>query len=109
MFEILRAVSTAGTALALLLFAGITLGGSAVAFAVSTPLFVIFSPILVPATIATTVLASGFTASGSSAATALSILMWLYRKYTGKEPPKIPGLTPGAPKSKPADSGNKWE
>ncbi|ESQ40690.1 hypothetical protein EUTSA_v10015089mg [Eutrema salsugineum] len=105
MFEIIQAGFTAGAALALLLFAGITLGGSAVGLAVSTPLFVIFSPILVPATIATTLLATGFTASGSFGATALSIFMWLYKRYTGKEPPKIPGLTPPAPASKPAGSG----
>ncbi|CAA7026937.1 unnamed protein product [Microthlaspi erraticum] len=97
MFEILQAISTAGTALALLIFAGITLGGAAVAFVVSTPLFVIFSPILVPATIATTVLATGFTASGSLGAMAMTIFMWLYKRYTGKDPPKIPGLTPKNP------------
>nr|AAQ56112.1 pollen specific glycine-rich protein GRP19 [Boechera stricta] len=94
MFEIVQAVFAAGGALALLTFAGITLGGSVVAFVISTPLFVIFSPVLVPATIATTLLATGFTASGSLGSTAISILMWLYKKRTGKDPPKIPGLTP---------------
>ncbi|ESQ40691.1 hypothetical protein EUTSA_v10015090mg [Eutrema salsugineum] len=103
MFEIIQAVFTAGAALALLVFAGITLGGSAVALAVSTPLFVIFSPILVPATIATTLLATGFTASGSLGAMAMTIFMWLYKRYTGKDPPKIPGLTP----SNPAAAGKK--
>lgn len=39
----------------------------------------------------------------------LQLFITVYRKYTGKEPPKIPGLTPGAPKSKPVDSGGKTE
>ncbi|EOA22918.1 hypothetical protein CARUB_v10003652mg [Capsella rubella] len=102
MFEIVQAVFAAAAALALMTFAGITLGGSVVALVVSTPLFVIFSPVLVPATIATTLLASGFTASGSFGATALTILAWLYKKRTGKDLPKIPGLTPP---SSPASSG----
>ncbi|KAH0864098.1 hypothetical protein HID58_081309, partial [Brassica napus] len=47
-----------------LAFAGLTLAVSAVALVVSAPLFIIFSPILVPATIATTLLATG-TAEGT--------------------------------------------
>nr|AAK83833.1 glycine-rich protein GRP19 [Arabidopsis thaliana] len=105
MFEIIQAVFSAGVALALLTFAGITLGGSVVACIISTPLLVIFSPVLVPATIATTLLASGFTASGSFGATAFTILSWLYKKRTGRDLPKIPGLTPPAPASNPAGSG----
>ncbi|KAG7549884.1 Oleosin [Arabidopsis thaliana x Arabidopsis arenosa] len=106
MFEIIQAVFAAGAALALLTFSAITLGGSVVAFVISTPLFVVFSPVLVPATIATTLLASGFTASGSFGATAFSILAWIYKRRTGRDLPKIPGLTPpAAPASNPAGSG----
>ena len=79
MFEIIQAAITGGAALALLVLAGITLGGSAVGLAVTTPLFVIFSPILVPATIATALLAMGFTASGSIGAMAITIFMWLFK------------------------------
>ncbi|KAL1196805.1 Tapetal oleosin GRP-19 [Cardamine amara subsp. amara] len=105
MFEIIQAVFAGGAALALFTFAGITLGGSAVAFAICTPLFIIFSPVLVPATIATTLLATGLTAAGSLGAMAFTIVMWLIKQYTGKDPPKIPGLKPKTPKSKPTSSG----
>ncbi|KAF8118725.1 hypothetical protein N665_0002s0039 [Sinapis alba] len=97
MFEIFQAAITAGAALALMVLAGITLGGSAVGLAVTTPLFVIFSPILVPATIATALLATGFTASGSIGAMAITVFMWLFKKVTGKNPPKVPGVTPKNP------------
>ncbi|CAH8388083.1 unnamed protein product [Eruca vesicaria subsp. sativa] len=97
MFAIIQAVITAWAALTLLVLAGITLGGSAVALAVTTPLFIIFSPILVPAAIATTFLATGFTASGSIGAMAITVFMWLFKKITGKNPPKIPGITPKNP------------
>ncbi|CAN8237027.1 unnamed protein product [Cochlearia groenlandica] len=79
LIEIIRSFLAGVTAVALLAFSCVTLGGSAVGLAVTTPLFVIFSPVLVPATIAATVLASGFTASGSIGAIAIKILMWLYQ------------------------------
>lgn len=79
MFEIIQAAITGGAALALLVLAGITLGGSAVGLAVTTPLFVIFSPILVPATIATTLLTTGFTTSGGLGMVALRIFWKLFK------------------------------
>nr|AAQ56114.1 pollen specific glycine-rich protein GRP20 [Boechera stricta] len=96
----------------LLLLAGLSLTGTALALVASMPLFLLFSPVLVPAGITTTVLASGLMAGGTSGVTALNIIMWLYKQFTGKDPPKIPGLTPAGgaasakkPAAKPAASG----
>ncbi|CAA0401280.1 Oleosin [Arabidopsis suecica] len=104
-------------AICLLLLAGISLTGTAVALFASMPLFLVFSPVLVPAGIATTILASGLMAGGTSGVSGLTILMWLYKKYTGRDfPIKIPGAAaaggaapaapaapaPAAPAAKPA-------
>nr|AAR15482.1 pollen coat oleosin-glycine rich protein [Olimarabidopsis pumila] len=78
----------------LLLLAGLSLTGTAVAFIASMPLFLVFSPVLVPAGITTTVLASGLMAGGTSGMTGLTIFMWLYKRFTGRDPPSIPGLIP---------------
>jgi len=66
-------------AICLLLLAGISLTGTAVALFASMPLFLVFSPVLVPAGIATTILASGLMAGGTSGVSGLTILMWLYK------------------------------
>ncbi|KAJ4883304.1 glycine-rich protein 19 [Raphanus sativus] len=104
-FQIIQEVFTGVAALALLAFAGITLGSSAVALAVSTPFFVLFSPILVPATIATTLLTTGLSATGGLGLTAIRIIWKLYKRIKAKGGSKIPGLAPGAPDSKPASGG----
>ncbi|WZZ10997.1 hypothetical protein YC2023_096918 [Brassica napus] len=66
-----------------LAFAGLTLAVSAVALVVSAPLFIIFSPILVPATIATTLLATGFTAGATLALTAIGLIIGLIKTAEG--------------------------
>ncbi|KAG2262880.1 hypothetical protein Bca4012_012572 [Brassica carinata] len=106
-FQIIQGVFTGVSALALLALAGITLGVSAVGLAVSTPFFVLFSPILVPATIATTLLTTGLTTTGGFGMVAIRILWKLFKSLNkkGKASPKIPGLAPGAPDSKPASGG----
>ncbi|KAL0648481.1 hypothetical protein Bca4012_046772 [Brassica carinata] len=106
-YRTVHGVFTGVEALALLAFAGITLGGSAVGLALSTPLFILFSPILVPATIATTLLTTGFTTSGGLGMVALRIFWKLFKRLRkkGKGTPKIPGLAPGAPDSDPVSGG----
>jgi hypothetical protein len=44
------------------------------------PLFLVFSPVLVPAGITATVLALSLMAGGTSGLTALTILTWLYKR-----------------------------
>lgn len=62
---------------ALLGLAGLILVGTLIGLAVTTPLFVIFSPILVPAVITVGLALAGFLTSGAFGITALSSLSWL--------------------------------
>ncbi|KAG5536954.1 hypothetical protein RHGRI_024399 [Rhododendron griersonianum] len=60
----------------LLLLSGLTLAGTLVGLALTTPLFVICSPVLVPATLTLALAVAGFLASGTFGVTALSSLSW---------------------------------
>ncbi|GER36876.1 oleosin [Striga asiatica] len=73
----------------LLGLAGIILAGTLVGLAVATPLFVIFSPILIPAAILIAGSVAGFLTSGAFGLTGLSSFSWLlnsFRRATGQEP-----------------------
>ncbi|XP_044478935.1 oleosin 1-like [Mangifera indica] len=70
-----------------LLLSGLTLVGTVIALAIATPLFVIFSPVLVPAVITVGLLTMGFLASGGFGVAAITVLSWIYRYVTGKHPP----------------------
>ncbi|CAN6992001.1 unnamed protein product [Brassica oleracea var. botrytis] len=87
--SVLTSILATQAAIFLLLLAGVSLAGTAVAFIASMPLFVVFSPILVPAGVATGLLATGLAAAGSSGAMAVSLILWVFKRVTGKEPPKI--------------------
>lgn len=63
----------------LLLIAGITLTGTIIGLAISTPLFVIFSPVLVPAVLTLGLAVTGFLTSGAFGITAVSSLAWLVK------------------------------
>ncbi|KAJ4712392.1 Oleosin [Melia azedarach] len=63
----------------LLLLSGLTLAGTLIGLAVTTPLFVIFSPVLVPAALVIGLAITGFLTSGAFAITALSALSWMAR------------------------------
>ncbi|KAL1196803.1 Tapetal oleosin GRP-19 [Cardamine amara subsp. amara] len=75
----------------LLLLAGLSLGATAVAFVACMPLFVLFSPVLVPAGITATVLASVLMAGGTSGVTAFTMFYWIFKQITGKDHPPILG------------------
>ncbi|KAL4336166.1 hypothetical protein GQ457_07G001730 [Hibiscus cannabinus] len=66
-----------GTLLAL---AGLTLTGTVIGLTVATPLFVIFSPVLVPAAIAVTMAVVGFLSSGAFGVTGLSSLSYVFNR-----------------------------
>lgn len=61
----------------LLLLAGLTLAGTFIGMALSTPLFVIFSPILVPAIVTVGLAVAGILTSGAFGITGLSSFSWL--------------------------------
>ncbi|PON72253.1 Oleosin [Parasponia andersonii] len=63
----------------LLLLAGLTFGGTLLGLAVATPLFIIFSPVLVPAALTVAAAVAGFLTSGAFGITGLSSLSWLAR------------------------------
>ncbi|XP_059670120.1 oleosin H1-like [Cornus florida] len=63
----------------LLCLAGLTLAGSLIGLAVTTPIFVLFSPILVPAAIGVGLAVTAFLASGAFGVTALSALSWFVK------------------------------
>ncbi|KAL8118384.1 oleosin H2-like [Apium graveolens] len=65
----------------LLLISGIILTGTIIGLAVATPLFVIFSPVLVPAVLALGLAVTGFLTSGAFGITALSSLAWLVKYF----------------------------
>ncbi|KAL6551466.1 hypothetical protein OROGR_007620 [Orobanche gracilis] len=73
----------------LLTLAGITLAGSLIGLAVAVPLFVIFSPVLVPAAILVGGSVTAFLTSGAFGLTGLSSLSYVFnsfRQATGQEP-----------------------
>ncbi|CAL5440992.1 unnamed protein product [Camellia sinensis] len=61
----------------LLLLSGLTLTGTLIGLAVTTPLFVICSPVLVPAALTVALAVAGFLTSGAFGITALSSLSWI--------------------------------
>ncbi|KAI3713234.1 hypothetical protein L1987_71808 [Smallanthus sonchifolius] len=62
----------------LLGLAGITLVGTVIGLAVATPLFVIFSPVIVPAILTIALAVTGFLTSGTFGLTGLSSLSYLF-------------------------------
>ncbi|KAG8378801.1 hypothetical protein BUALT_Bualt07G0022700 [Buddleja alternifolia] len=61
----------------LLCLAGLTLAGTLIGLTIAAPLFVIFSPILIPAVLTLALAVTGFLASGAFGITALSSVSWL--------------------------------
>ncbi|XP_047261113.1 oleosin H2 [Capsicum annuum] len=62
---------------ALLCLAGLTLVGTLIGLAVATPVFLLFSPVLVPAALTIALAVTGFLTSGAFGITALSSLSWM--------------------------------
>ncbi|WCJ21064.1 Oleosin family protein [Euphorbia peplus] len=63
----------------LLFLAGITLMGTLIGLAISTPVFLLFSPILVPAAFVIGLAVMAFLASGAFGLTGLTSLSWVMR------------------------------
>ncbi|KAK9278886.1 hypothetical protein L1049_028466 [Liquidambar formosana] len=67
----------------LLILAGLTLTGTLIGCAIATPLFVIFSPVLVPAALTLGLAVAGFLTSGAFGLTALSSLSYIVNYFRG--------------------------
>ncbi len=83
---VLALLPVGGTLLAL---AGITLAGTVIGLCIATPLFLVFSPVLLPAAITIGLAVAGFFTSGAFGLTALSSLSWVlnsFRQATGTVP-----------------------
>ncbi|KAE8795735.1 low molecular weight oleosin [Hordeum vulgare] len=83
----LKAATAATAAGSLLVLSGLILAGTVIALTVATPVLVIFSPVLVPAAIALSLMSAGFVTSGGLGVAALSVFSWMYKYLTGKHPP----------------------
>ncbi|XP_022993105.1 oleosin 18.2 kDa-like [Cucurbita maxima] len=73
-------VPVGGTLLGL---SGLTLAATLFGLAVSTPVFLLFSPVIVPAAVAICLAIAAFMTSGVFGLTALSSLSWVYRYIRG--------------------------
>ncbi|KAL2325005.1 hypothetical protein Fmac_024063 [Flemingia macrophylla] len=85
--QVVKAATAVTAGGSLLILAALILAGTVVALTMVTPLFVIFSPVLVPAVAAVALLSLGFLASGGFGVAAITVLAWIYRYVTGKHPP----------------------
>ena len=72
---------------ALLAVGGILAFGSAIALIVLTPVFLFFSPILVPLAVILFLCTAGLVMAGGSALVAGSAITWVYKYFKGRHPP----------------------
>ncbi|KAG2401943.1 hypothetical protein LR48_Vigan09g105100 [Vigna angularis] len=82
--QVAKAATAVTTGGSLLVLAALILTGTVISLTVVTPLFVIFSPVLVPAVIAVALLNLGFLVSGGFGVMAITVLAWIYGYVTGK-------------------------
>ena len=85
--QLVKATTAVVAGGSLLILAGLVLAATVIGLTTITPLFVIFSPVLVPAVITVALLGLGFLASGGFGVAAITVLTWIYRYVTGKHPP----------------------
>ncbi|KAH7537784.1 oleosin Cor a 13 [Ziziphus jujuba] len=85
--QVVKAATAVTAGGSLLILSGLILAGTVIALTIATPLFVIFSPVLVPAVITVSLLVVGFLASGGFGVAAVTVLSWIYGYVTGKHPP----------------------
>ncbi|XP_068642116.1 oleosin Cor a 15-like [Aristolochia californica] len=67
----------------LLTLSGLTLAASIIGLLLATPVFLIFSPVLVPAAIVLSLAVTGFLTSGAFGITGLSSLSWIVNYFRG--------------------------
>ncbi|CAJ1976586.1 unnamed protein product [Sphenostylis stenocarpa] len=82
--QVVKAATAVTAGGSLLVLAALILTATVIALTIVTPLFVIFSPVLVPAVITVALLSLGFLVSGGFGVAAITVLAWIYRYVTGK-------------------------
>jgi len=87
----------------LLLLGGLTLAGTLTGLAVAAPLFILFSPILVPATVVIGLAVAGFLTAGAFELTAMSSFSWILN-YIRESPGSMPMNLAAAAKHQLADA-----
>ncbi|XP_030521770.1 oleosin H2-like [Rhodamnia argentea] len=73
----------------LLLLAGLTFAGALIGLAVAAPLFVLFSPVLIPAALTIGLAVVGFLTSGAFGITGLASLTWMLRRMRELLPEQV--------------------
>eukprot|EP01018_Ginkgo_biloba_P009394 Gb_33169 [translate_table: standard] len=86
-YQILGLITLLTVGGVLLFMTGLTLTGTVIALVVSTPVFVFFSPILVPVGTVLVLAVAGFLTAGGFGVAALSALSWIYNYVKGRHPP----------------------
>ncbi|KAK1438762.1 hypothetical protein QVD17_04572 [Tagetes erecta] len=84
--QVIKTATAITLGASLVVLSGLTLAATVIGLVVTTPLLVIFSPVLVPALITVSLIFSGFLTSGGLGAAATFVLYWMYRYVTGKHP-----------------------
>lgn len=84
--QTVKILTAATFGLSLLLFSGLALTATVIALIIATPLFVLFSPILVPASLALFFLASGLLFAGGCGLAGIAAFSWIYNYVAGKHP-----------------------
>ncbi|KAF3519872.1 hypothetical protein DY000_02060986 [Brassica cretica] len=74
----------------LLAIAGLLLAGSVIGLLISIPLFLLFSPVIVPAALTIGLAATGFLASGMFGLTGLSSVSWVLNYLPGTRKSSVP-------------------
>ncbi|CDY11685.1 BnaC06g12930D [Brassica napus] len=74
----------------LLAIAGLLLAGSVIGLLISIPLFLLFSPVIVPAALTIGLAATGFLASGMFGLTGLSSVSWVLNYLRGTRKSSVP-------------------
>ncbi|KAJ4954942.1 hypothetical protein NE237_011725 [Protea cynaroides] len=86
-YQLVKAVTAITAGGSLLVLSGLLLAATVIGLTLATPVLVIFSPVLVPAAITVFLILAGFLTSGGLGVAALSVLTWIYKYVTGKNPP----------------------
>ncbi|KAL3716838.1 hypothetical protein ACJRO7_008420 [Eucalyptus globulus] len=77
--QVLTVVTLVPVGFFLLLLAGLTFAGTLIGLAVTAPLFILFSPVLIPAALTIGLAVAGFLTAGAFGITGLAFFTWTLR------------------------------
>ncbi|PWA43171.1 Oleosin 1 [Artemisia annua] len=84
--EVMKKATMTMIGSSLIVLSGFTFVGTVLGLILVTPLFVVFSPVLVSVVITVFVFATGFNISGGLGVAGVTVLVWLYMYVTDKHP-----------------------